>query len=116
MLSVICPIYNEEKYIAKCLESIIGQDYPRGDMALLLIDGMSADRTGDVITRYQKIYPWIKVLDNPKRIAPCVMNVGIKAYPDEIIIRLDAHILYPINYFSVLVGKLKEMTICRATD
>lgn len=29
MLSVICPIYNEEKYIGQCVESILAQDYPR---------------------------------------------------------------------------------------
>ena len=109
MLSVICPIYNEEKYIAKCLDSIIEQDYPKNDMELLLVDGMSTDRTRDVIAGYQKNYPWIKVLDNPKRIAPCAMNVGIKASSGEIIIRLDAHVLYPSNYFSVLVSKLQEL-------
>lgn len=109
MLSVICPIYNEEKYIAKCLDSIIEQDYPKDDMELLLVDGMSTDRTRDLIGVYQKNYPWIKVLDNPKRIAPCAMNVGIKASSGEIIIRLDAHVLYPSNYFSVLVSKLQEL-------
>lgn len=109
MLSVVCPIYNEEKYIAKCLDSIIEQDYPKEDMELLLIDGMSTDRTRDVIAGYQKKYSWIKVLDNPKRIAPCAMNVGIKASSGEIIIRLDAHVLYPSNYFSVLVNKLQEL-------
>lgn len=109
MLSVICPIYNEEKYIAQCLDSIIEQDYPKDDMELLLVDGMSTDRTRDVISDYQKKYPWIKVLDNPKRIAPCAMNVGIKASSGEIVIRLDAHVLYPSNYFSVLVNKLQEL-------
>lgn len=109
MLSVICPIYNEEKYIAKCLDSIIEQDYPKDDMELLLVDGMSTDRTRDVIADYQKKYTWIKVLDNPKRIAPCAMNVGIKASSGETIIRLDAHVLYPSNYFSVLVNKLQEL-------
>ena len=109
MLSVICPIYNEEKYIAKCLDSIIEQDYPKDDMELLLVDGMSTDHTRDVIAGFQKKYPWIKVLDNPKRIAPCAMNVGIKASSGEIIIRLDAHVLYPSNYFSVLVNKLQEL-------
>lgn len=109
MLSVICPIYNEEKYIAKCLDSIIEQDYPKDDMELLLVDGMSTDRTREVIAGYQEKYPWIKVLDNPKRIAPCAMNVGIKASSGETIIRLDAHVLYPSNYFSVLVNKLHEL-------
>lgn len=109
MLSVICPIYNEEKYIAKCLDSIIEQDYPKEDIELFLVDGISTDRTRDVIAEYQIKYPWIKVLDNPKRIAPCAMNIGIKASSGEVIIRLDAHVLYPTNYFSVLVKNLNEL-------
>ena len=109
MISVICPIYNEEKYIAKCLDSIIEQDYPKDDIELLLVDGMSTDRTREVIAEYQKKYSWIKVLDNPKRIAPCAMNIGIKDSSGEVIIRLDAHVLYPTNYFSVLVNKLQEL-------
>lgn len=106
MLSIICPIYNEEKYIAKCLDSIIEQDYPTDDMELLLVDGMSTDHTREVIAEYQNKLPWIKILDNPKRIAPCAMNIGIKASSGDVIIRLDAHVLYPNNYFSVLVKNL----------
>lgn len=109
MLSVVCPIYNEEKYIAKCLDSIIEQDYPKNDIELLLVDGMSTDHTRDVIVKYQSKYPWIKILDNPKRIAPCAMNIGIKASSGDIIIRLDAHVLYPKNYFSELVKNLKVL-------
>ena len=37
MLTVICPIYNEEKYIAKCIESIMQQDYPKGDLEVLSV-------------------------------------------------------------------------------
>lgn len=44
MLSVICPIYNEEKYIAKCLDSILEQDYPKDDLEIILVDGMSNDK------------------------------------------------------------------------
>lgn len=109
MLSVIVPIYNEEKYIAKCLDSIIEQDYPKEDMELLLCDGMSKDRTREIIAEYQKKYPWIQLLDNPKRIAPCAMNVGINASKGNVIIRLDAHVYYPKNYYSVLVKKLNEL-------
>lgn len=45
MLSVICPVYNEEKYIVSCIESILQQDYPRNEMEVLFVDGMSTDRT-----------------------------------------------------------------------
>ena len=47
MISVICPIYNEEKYIAKCIESILEQDYPKENMEVLFVDGMSTDKTRD---------------------------------------------------------------------
>lgn len=109
MLSVIMPIYNEEKHIAHCLDSILEQDYPKEDMELLLCDGMSNDRTREIIKEYQKEYPWIQLLDNPARIAPCAMNVGIKASQGDVIIRLDAHVTYPTNYFSLLVNKLNEL-------
>lgn len=108
MLSVIVPIYNEEKYIAKCLDSILEQDYPKEDMELLLCDGMSKDRTREIIAEYQKKYPWIQLLDNPERIAPCAMNVGIKASKGDIIMRLDAHASYENNYFSALVAALDK--------
>lgn len=109
MLSVIMPIYNEEKYIAKCLDSILEQDYPKEDMELLLCDGMSKDRTREIIAEYQEKYPWIQLLDNPQRIAPCAMNVGIKAAKGEIIMRLDGHAYYAKDYFSSLVAWHKKL-------
>ena len=41
MLSVICPIYNEEKYIQECIDSILRQDYPKDDLEVFFVDGMS---------------------------------------------------------------------------
>lgn len=110
MLSVIMPIYNEEKYISKCLDSILEQDYPKEDMELLLCDGMSNDKTREIIAEYKKKYSWIQLLDNPNKTAPYAMNVGIKASKGDVIIRLDAHVMYPKNYFSLLVQKLNELT------
>ena len=109
MLSVVCPIYNEEKYIAKCIDSILAQDYPKEDLEIILVDGISTDRTRDIVEEYLRIYPFIILLDNPKRIAPCAMNIGIKASKGDVIIRLDAHATYPTNYFSTLVKYLHEL-------
>lgn len=109
MLSVICPIFNEEKYIAKCIDSILEQDYPKDDLEILFIDGISTDKTREIITRYIDKYPFIKILDNPKKIVPYAMNIGIKASRGEIIIRLDGHAEYPANYFSALVKNLKKL-------
>lgn len=109
MLSVICPIYNEEKYIAKCIESLLLQDYPKEDLEILLVDGMSTDKTREIIKTYAEKYPFIKLLDNPMKIVPYAMNAGIKASKGEIIIRLDGHVEYPTNYFSALVKHLKDL-------
>jgi glycosyltransferase involved in cell wall biosynthesis len=106
MLSVICPIYNEEKYIGKCIESILKQDYPKDDLEVIFVDGMSTDTTREILEQYANSYPYIRLIDNPKRIVPPAMNIGIRASKGDIIIRLDAHAIFPDNYFSVLVHYL----------
>lgn len=109
MLSVICPIYNEEKYIANCIESILLQDYPKDDLEVIFVDGMSKDRTREIVAGYTQKYPFIRLIDNPEKIVPYAMNYGIKASKGEVIIRLDAHATYEKNYFSSLVRCLNEL-------
>ena len=109
MLSVICPIYNEEKYIAKCIDSILAQDYPKDDLEVIFVDGMSSDRTREIVAEYSAKYPFIRLIDNPDRIVPPAMNIGIKVSVGDIIVRLDAHAVFPQNYLSELVKNLHEL-------
>lgn len=108
-LSVVCPIYNEEKYIGPFLESIQQQDFPKNDLEILLVDGMSKDKTREIISEYAQKFPCLKLVDNPQQTVPYAMNNGIRSANGEIIIRLDAHAEYPSNYFSILVKKLGEL-------
>ena len=108
MLSVICPVYNEEKYITKCIDSILNQDYPKNDLEIIFVDGMSTDSTRLIINQYIEKYPFIHLLDNPHKIVPYAMNLGIKHSKGDVIIRLDAHALYPLDYFSKLLNGLKK--------
>lgn len=107
-VSVICPIFNEEKYIEKCIQSVIDSDFPKDEMELLLIDGGSVDRTPEIIKNFSEKYDWIKFLHNPERIVPYALNIGIKESKGQYVIRIDAHANYPVNYFSVLVSKIEE--------
>lgn len=109
MLSVICPIYNEERYIGACIESILAQDYPKDDLEVIFADGMSTDRTREIVATYTEKYPWIKLIDNPQRIVPPALNAAIDASKGDIIMRLDAHAEYPKNYFSRLSSALTEL-------
>lgn len=103
MVSVIIPVFNEGKYISKCIESILEQDYPKDDLEVLMVDGMSSDQTRSIISSFAEKYPFIHLLDNPNRIVPYAMNIGIRAAKGEILIRLDGHASYPENYISELV-------------
>jgi glycosyltransferase involved in cell wall biosynthesis len=109
MVSIVCPVYNEEKYIKACIDSILSQDYPQNDIEALFVDGNSTDNTVKIIEEYVNDYPFITIIHNPARIVPVAMNLGIKASHGDIIIRLDAHAIYAVNYVSVLVNKLIEL-------
>ncbi len=108
MISLICPIYNEEAHIVQCIDSILNQDLAE-PYELLLVDGKSTDRTAEIIQSYVKLYPFVHLLENPKRTASCAMNVGIQAAIGEIIIRIDAHSEYPNDYCSRLVEALRTL-------
>jgi len=108
-ISIIIPILNEEKYIAKCLDSIIESDYDKDKMEVLLIDGGSTDKTVEIIKKYQIKYPFFKLLTNEKKIVPVAMNIGIKNAQGEYIIRLDAHSSYPQDYVKKLIYWHKKL-------
>lgn len=106
-ISIIIPVRNEQRYIRECVESIFAQDYPHDHMEVIFVDGQSSDSTVEILRDLQKKHPQIVILDNPKRIVPCAMNLGIKAAKYDIIIRLDAHAEYAKDYFRLCVETLE---------
>ncbi len=109
LVSLICPIYNEERLIETCLQSVLVQDCPKEQWELLLIDGGSTDKTRSLLAPYLKIYTNIRLLDNPHRTVPYAMNIGIRAAKGVYICRIDAHASYPTNYISTLLRYTKEL-------
>ncbi|MBX0311553.1 MAG: glycosyltransferase family 2 protein [Sulfurihydrogenibium sp.] len=107
-VTVIIPCRNEKKIIEKCLDSVINQDYPKDKLEILVIDGMSDDGTREIIKKYIEQYTFIKMFDNPKKIVPTAMNIGIKNAKGDIIIRMDAHTEYPKDYISKIVHWLNK--------
>lgn len=109
IISIICPILNEEKYIENCIQSIIAQDYPKASLEVLFVDGMSSDNSRNLVKQYAKLHDYIKLLDNPFKVVPHALNIGIKASKGNVIIRIDGHCKYPVNYVSILVKNLYEL-------
>ena len=107
-VSIIIPCRNEEKYIGKCLQSIIEQNYPKDNLEVLVVDGMSEDRTREIVENYSQKYSFIKLFDNPKKFTPFGLNIGIKEAKGEIIMRMDAHAGYEKDYISKCVRYLEN--------
>lgn len=108
-VSIICPVFNEEKYIDRCIQSITEQDYPLDSLEVLFIDGRSTDRTREIIEGYIKDNPYIRLLDNPQQVVPFALNKGIEESSGEVIMRIDGHCTYPTNYVSELVKYLYKL-------
>lgn len=110
IVSVVMPVYNEEKYIVKCLDSLLLQDYPIEKMEWIFVDGRSNDQTIELLKTYQKKYPkLIKVFNNPNKIVPYAMNIGIAESCGKYIVRLDAHADYAKDYISKCVYYLENV-------
>ena len=107
-VSVIIPCRNEEKFVARCLDSILANDYPTDQLEVLVVDGMSEDGTRAIVKQYAQAYGLVRLLDNPKSIIPAAMNIGIRNACGDIIIKMDAHSVYPLDYVSKCVKYLME--------
>lgn len=81
----------------------MAQDYPKDEMEVFLVDGMSKDGTREIISQYTKNYQFFKLLDNPQKFTPFALNIGIKQAKGEYVIRMDAHAEYQSDYISKCV-------------
>lgn len=98
-LSVLIPCRNEARFLGRCLDSILANDYPPGRMEVLVIDGASADGTRERIAAYCCRDARVRLVDNPELITPCALNRGIAAARGDIIARVDAHAAVGPDYF-----------------
>ncbi|OPY69599.1 MAG: putative glycosyltransferase EpsJ [Syntrophorhabdaceae bacterium PtaU1.Bin034] len=100
-VSVIVPCRNEEKFIDRCLGSVLCSDLPPGALEIIAVDGMSQDSTPALLRRWAEINPNVKILFNPRRIAPIGLNLGIRAARGKWLLFLSAHSEYPKGYVSL---------------
>jgi succinoglycan biosynthesis protein ExoA len=106
-VSVVIPIRQEEKYIAASIEAVLGQEFD-GTCEVLVVDGMSTDRTREIVRAIGARDSRVRLLDNPGRIVPTAMNVGILAARGNIIVRIDGHCRIPRDYIASVLHAFRE--------
>lgn len=106
-VAVVIPTLNEEKFIARCLDSVIAQTYPFSNMDVMVIDGGSIDKTHEIVNSYHEKYSNIRLLNNPGRIQSIAFNIGVKESTAPYIVRLDAHAFYKPYYIEGCIKGLQ---------
>jgi glycosyltransferase involved in cell wall biosynthesis len=107
-VTIIMPIRNETEFIERAIRSVLNNDYPAEKIEILVVDGMSDDGTRKIVSRLSQMDNRVMMLDNPKRIAPAAMNVGLKAARGDLFIRIDGHVEIPSDFISKSIRCLRE--------
>lgn len=106
LLSVVVPVYNVEKYIEKCLESIVAQTYE--NKQIILIDDGSTDKSGEICDRYAHQYSNIQVHHQKNAGLLESRKMGSLLAEGEYIIWIDADDWIEPPYFAQMMEAMQE--------
>ena len=102
-LSFIIVALNAEQALDNSLGSLKKQNYPHSEIEVILVDGLSIDNTKQKMLDFQKTeasFGRIVVKDNPGKYLACGWNVALKEVTGEIVLRVDAHTVFPEDFVS----------------
>ncbi|MEW6741494.1 MAG: glycosyltransferase [Planctomycetota bacterium] len=109
VVSVVMPVRNEVGSIDGVVRSLLGQEYPRDRLEILIADGRSTDGTRERIAKMAAQDPLLRLIDNPGLVVPTALNLAIARAHGSIIVRADGHARYAPDYVRRAVEAL-EMT------
>ena len=115
-VSVIVPVYNVEKYIPKCLDSLVNQTLD--DIEIILVDDESFDNSKDIIKEYMKKYPNIRYFFKKNGGQGSARNMGLEYATGEYIAYVDSDDYIDINMLKTMYEKAKkdnaDIVICNS--
>ena len=106
IISVIVPIYNMEKYVDRCLRSIVENDYRA--LEIICVNDGSTDRCGEKLKEWEKIDKRIKTITTENRGLSEARNTGIRMACGQYIAFIDSDDWIHPRYFSTLLSGLLE--------
>lgn len=104
--SVIIPIYNAEKTIAKCLDSLLSQDC--NDTEIILVNDGSTDTSGEICKKYASIHPEIKYLEKENGGVSSARNTALNVAQGDYITFVDSDDWVTSDYFSTINDVLND--------
>ena len=117
-VSVVIPVYNSEKYIEKCLESVINQTYK--NIEIIIINDGSKDNTGKLVKRYKEKDERIIYLEQKNNGVSSARNKAIQVSSGEYIIFVDSDDTVDKDYVKLLLSTIEKESLdivaCGYTD
>ena len=114
MVSVIVPVYQAEKYLEQCINSILNQTY--GDLELILIDDGSTDRCFDIIRAFQQVDKRIRYFRQENSGVSVARNKGIEESKGTHILFVDADDIIDTKMLEYMMDKMirydAEIVLC----
>ncbi|GAB6168246.1 glycosyltransferase family 2 protein [Clostridium carnis] len=106
LVSIIVPIYNSEKYLEKCVQSLINQNFDNYEV--LLINDGSKDSSYKICKEYDNKYNYIKVFNKENGGTSSAKNMGIEKARGEWIVFVDSDDYIDSNYISTLINNIND--------
>lgn len=106
LVSIIIPVYNVEKYIRRCIDSVLNQTYK--NIEIILIDDGSPDSCPDICNKYAKENNIIKVIHKKNGGLSDARNAGIDIAKGKYVTFIDSDDYVEQNYVEVLYTSLKK--------
>jgi glycosyltransferase involved in cell wall biosynthesis len=103
-ISVVIPVYNGEKTLERCLNSVLDQNYP--DFEIIIVDNGSIDRTYEIIHSYNNSK--IRYFNEPIKGRGRARNLGIKKIEGKLIAMIDSDCVAPRNWLTELSKPILE--------
>ena len=104
-VSVIVPVYNVEKYLERCLESLINQTYK--NIEIIAINDGSTDNSLKILKKYEAIDLRIKIIDKNNEGLSQTRNVGINLATGEYITFVDSDDWIELNFLENMINLMK---------
>ena len=117
-ISIIVPVYNAEKYLGRCVDSILSQTYQ--NIELILIDDGSCDSSGKIMKEYALRDSRIKIISQANQGPGAARNVGLDVASGEYITFVDSDdFIEPVTYEHMLKCMTEynaDITVCNYRD
>lgn len=115
MISVIVPVYNGEKYLPECLDSLLAQTY--GDIEVIVVDDGSIDASSKIINRYARGDSRVRYLYKENGGQSSARNFGLDAAKGEYITFVDADDKLDPRFCETMLAALgdADIAICGFT-